>query len=411
MSTITTDATAWIKEIRVGSDISKEASTKKLESVKDPHDEGTVAVADSTPGTPGTVQGATDNKNTSAMDPTNPMLGTTDPQSITDNPGITLRDGNADEKKYTDVTSPIGTTLGKRASSGAAMMASFVNQSKPAAPAQNAGTAAPATATPSTEQAKEAQVYPTQVPMQMMHKLASLMMSNEEARKSVEDILTKNAGADAVAELIGGALAEKVAYDQSLEAYQTKRAAVHQPLLDKLATDGEKMAHVDGARFCAAIIPYLLDENKDGLRKMAAEMEQEAGEIGPEDILMTIDLLAQNGDIDPEVAQQLAASVTQGDLETVAMLTFAAVDDGAMTQEAAQELLMSFGLSPDEIAQLAEAIQAGAVTEGAAEGAVEGAAAVDPAVAAAEQAAMEEEAMKAASTGKSHVASAFEGII
>lgn len=406
----TNDPRAWITQIRVGKDsLNKIASEKQLDAAKDPNDQGTVAIAMSTEGTPGNVQNAPTNANASSMDPTNPMLSVTNPQTISENPAIPVKDGNADEAKFTDPTSP----LGKKAAAGAQTMLDFITNgaATPAAPAASKSTTTvPGTASTGSDQTKEAQVYPSQVPMEMMFKLATFCAQNEEIRTEVESILTKAAGAEAVSAMIGEALAEKVAYDTAVEAYYTKRAAVHNPLLDSYETEGEKVAHIAGANLASVIITEMLSGSTDGLKKMAADMAADAEQISAEDIMTTIELLAQNGDIDPAIAEQLMAAVTEGDIEGLVTLVFAAMDSGQLDPNKGQQLLMSFGMSPEDIAAAASAMTAAAQDAGAELGAEAGMEAGAQATEPGAEAAMlaEQEAMK---TANAVINSAFEGII
>lgn len=334
----------------------KNSSNADLAGAKDPADKGTVTIPGFGDGADRAAQGLPQSMDNFGSHGSENCLSTvSDPQGTGEGSYITPKDGDAKDKAATSPTTP----LSKIAQAQAAL---------------KAATAAKVASTqPDVELPSNIQGDPT-----LMQKLAAIsqaMLATEHGRRYVNEFLEKEAGmqeANGIIEQVRAAMMQKQASEQvaAQEQYIMEKSAAaveasHNVWLNQCQDDMEKIAYATGA----------VDGQAAAEAAMAGgEPAIEGEEPTAEDVMECLQELVEAGEVSPEEAQAIIASLG------------AAAEDGGISGEELAEMLRvgveSGEISPEQAEVIAQAFMEDMADSEAAEGAEE-APEMDPEVAAA----------------------------
>lgn len=334
----------------------KSSSNADLAGAKDPADKGTVTIPGFGDGADRAAQGLPRSMDNFGSHGSENCLSTvSDPQGTGEGSYITPKDGDAKDKAATSPTAP----LSKIAQAQAALKAATAAKS--------------ASTQPDVELPSNIQGDPT-----LMQKLAAIsqaMLATEHGRRYVNEFLEKEAGmqeANGIIEQVRAAMMQKQASEQvaAQEQYIMEKSAAtveasHNVWLNQCQDDMEKIAYATGA----------VDGQAAAEAAMAGgEPAIEGEEPTAEDVMECLQELVEAGEVSPEEAQAVIASLGE------------AAEDGGISGEELAEMLRegveSGEISPDQAEAIAQAFMEDMAGGEAAEGAEE-APEMDPEVAAA----------------------------
>ena len=341
----------------------KISSNADLAGAKDPADKGTVTIPGFGDGADRAAQGLPRSMDNFGSHGSENCLSTvSDPQGTGEGSYITPKDGDAKDKAATSPTTP----LSKIAQAQAAL--------KAATAAKADATASKSASTqPDVELPSNIQGNPT-----LMQKLAAIsqaMLATEHGRRYVNEFLEKEAGmqeANGIIEQVRAAMMQKQASEQvaAQDQYIMEKSAAaveasHNVWLNQCQDDMEKIAYATGA----------VDGQAAAEAAMAGgEPAIEGEEPTAEDVMECLQELVEAGEVSPEEAQAVIASLGE-----------AAEDGGISGEELAERLragVESGEISPEQAEVIAQAFMEDMAAGEAAEGAEE-APEMDPEVAAA----------------------------
>lgn len=355
----------------------KNSSNADLAGAKDPADKGTVTIPGFGDGADRAAQGLPQSMDNFGSHGSENCLSTvSDPQGTGEGSYITPKDGDAKDKAATSPTTP----LSKIAQAQAAL--------KAATAAKSAATSAKVDATVAKEDSTAAKSASTQPDVELpsniqgnptlMQKLAAIsqaMLATEHGRRYVNEFLEKEAGmqeANGIIEQVRAAMMQKQASEQvaAQEQYIMEKSAAaveasHNVWLNQCQDDMEKIAYATGA----------VDGQAAAEAAMAGgEPAIEGEEPTAEDVMECLQELVEAGEVSPEEAQAIIASLGE------------AAEDGGISGEELAEMLRagveSGEISPEQAEAIAQAFMEDMAAGEDAEGAEE-APEMDPEVAAA----------------------------
>lgn len=341
----------------------KNSSNADLAGAKDPADKGTVTIPGFGDGADRAAQGLPQSMDNFGSHGSENCLSTvSDPQGTGEGSYITPKDGDAKDKAATSPTTP----LSKIAQAQAALKAATAAKADVTA-AKSASTQ------PDVELPSNIQGNPT-----LMQKLAAIsqaMLATEHGRRYVNEFLEKEAGmqeANGIIEQVRAAMMQKQASEQvaAQEQYIMEKSAAaveasHNVWLNQCQDDMEKIAYATGA----------VDGQAAAEAAMAGgEPAIEGEEPTAEDVMECLQELVEAGEVSPEEAQAVIASLGE------------AAEDGGISGEELAEMLRagveSGEISPEQAEAIAQAFMEDMAAGEDAEGAEE-APEMDPEVAAA----------------------------
>ena len=306
----------------------KSSSNADLAGAKDPSDKGKVAIPGFGDGANRAAQGLPQSMNNFGQHGSENCLSTvSDPQGTGEGTYITPKDGDAKDKAATSPTTP----LSKIAQAQAALKA--------------AASAKTAYVQSDVELPSNIQGDPT-----LMQKLAAIsqaMLATEHGRRYVNEFLEKEAGmqeANGIIEQVRYAMMQKQASEQAAvqEQYIMEKSAAsveasHNVWLNQCQDAMEKIAYATGA----------VDGQDAAEAAMADEEPGIAGEEPTaEDVMECLQELVEAGEVSPEEAQVVIASLGE------------AAEDGISGEELAEILrtgVESGEISPDQAEAIAQA--------------------------------------------------------
>lgn len=341
----------------------KNSSNADLAGAKDLADKGTVTIPGFGDGADRAAQGLPQSMDNFGSHGSENCLSTvSDPQGTGEGSYITPKDGDAKDKAATSPTTP----LSKIAQAQAALKAATAAKADVTA-AKSASTQ------PDVELPSNIQGNPT-----LMQKLAAIsqaMLATEHGRRYVNEFLEKEAGmqeANGIIEQVRAAMMQKQASEQvaAQEQYIMEKSAAaveasHNVWLNQCQDDMEKIAYATGA----------VDGQAAAEAAMAGgEPAIEGEEPTAEDVMECLQELVEAGEVSPEEAQAVIASLGE------------AAEDGGISGEELAEMLRagveSGEISPEQAEAIAQAFMEDMAAGEDAEGAEE-APEMDPEVAAA----------------------------
>ena len=356
----------------------KSSSNADLAGAKDPSDKGKVTIPGFGDGANRAAQGLPQSMDNFGQHGSENCLSTvSDPQGTGEGTYITPKDGDAKDKAATSPTTP----LSKIAQVQAALKA--VTAAKAANTATAATTAKEACAQSDVELPSNIQGNPT-----LMQKLAAIsqaMLATEHGRRYVNEFLEKEAGmqeANGIIEQVRHAMMQKQASEQAAvqEQYIMEKSAAsveasHNVWLNQCQDDMEKIAYATGA----------VDGQAAAEAAMAGgEPSIEGEEPTAEDVMECLQELVEAGEVSPEEAQAVIASLGEAaedgiSGEELAEILRAGVESGEISPEQAEAIAQAYmeDLADAEGAEVAEVAEEEAM---APEMDAEAAAAAAPAV-------------------------------
>lgn len=348
----------------------KISSNADLAGAKDPADKGTVTIPGFGDGADRAAQGLPRSMDNFGSHGSENCLSTvSDPQGTGEGSYITPKDGDAKDKAATSPTTP----LSKIAQAQAALKAATAAKADATAAKADATASKSASTQPDVELPSNIQGNPT-----LMQKLAAIsqaMLATEHGRRYVNEFLEKEAGmqeANGIIEQVRAAMMQKQASEQvaAQDQYIMEKSAAaveasHNVWLNQCQDDMEKIAYATGA----------VDGQAAAEAAMAGgEPAIEGEEPTAEDVMECLQELVEAGEVSPEEAQAVIASLGE-----------AAEDGGISGEELAERLragVESGEISPEQAEVIAQAFMEDMAAGEAAEGAEE-APEMDPEVAAA----------------------------
>lgn len=348
----------------------KNSSNADLAGAKDPANKGTVTIPGFGDGADRAAQGLPQSMDNFGSHGSENCLSTvSDPQGTGEGSYITPKDGDAKDKAATSPTTP----LSKIAQAQAALKAATAAKVDATAVKEDSIAAKSASTQPDVELPSNIQGNPT-----LMQKLAAIsqaMLATEHGRRYVNEFLEKEAGmqeANGIIEQVRAAMMQKQASEQvaTQKQYIMEKSAAaveasHNVWLNQCQDDMEKIAYATGA----------VDGQAAAEAAMAGgEPAIEGEEPTAEDVMECLQELVEAGEVSPEEAQAVIASLGE------------AAEDGGISGEELAEMLRagveSGEISPEQAEVIAQAFMEDMADGAAAEGAEE-APEMDPAVAAA----------------------------
>lgn len=341
----------------------KNSSNADLAGAKDPADKGTVTIPGFGDGADRAAQGLPQSMDNFGSHGSENCLSTvSDPQGTGEGSYITPKDGDAKDKAATSPTTP----LSKIAQAQAALKA---------ATAAKADVTAAKSASTQTDVELPSNIQGNPTLMQKLAAISQAMLATEHGRRYVNEFLEKEAGmqeANGIIEQVRAAMMQKHASEQvaAQEQYIMEKSAAaveasHNVWLNQCQDDMEKIAYATGA----------VDGQAAAEAAMAGgEPAIEGEEPTAEDVMECLQELVEAGEVSPEEAQAVIASLGE------------AAEDGGISGEELAEMLRagveSGEISPEQAEAIAQAFMEDMAAGEDAEGAEE-APEMDPEVAAA----------------------------
>lgn len=307
----------------------KSSSNAELAGAKDPSDKGKVTIPGFGDGANRAAQGLPQSMDNFGQHGSENCLSTvSDPQGTGEGTYITPKDGDAKDKAATSPTTP----LSKIAQAQAALKA--------------ATTAKAAHVQSDVELPSNIQGDPT-----LMQKLAAIsqaMLATEHGRRYVNEFLEKEAGmqeANGIIEQVRSAMMQKQASEQAavqeqhiMEKSAAAVEASHNVWLNQCQDDMEKIAYATGA----------VDGQAAAEAAMAGgEPSIEGEEPTAEDVMECLQELVEAGEVSPEEAQAVIASLGEAaedgiSGEELAEILRAGVESGEISPEQAEAIAQAY---------------------------------------------------------------------
>jgi polyhydroxyalkanoate synthesis regulator phasin len=321
----------------------KSSSNAELAGAKDPSDKGKVTIPGFGDGANRAAQGLPQSMDNFGQHGSENCLSTvSDPQGTGEGTYITPKDGDAKDKAATSPTTP----LSKIAQAQAALKA--------------ATTAKTAHVQSDVELPSNIQGDPT-----LMQKLAAIsqaMLATEHGRRYVNEFLEKEAGmqeANGIIEQVRSAMMQKQASEQAAvqEQYIMEKSAAsveasHNVWLNQCQDVMEKIAYATGAVDGQAAAEAAMAGEEPGI---------EGEEPTAEDVMECLQELVEAGEVSPEEAQAVIASLGEAaedgiSGEELAEILRAGVESGEISPEQAEAIAQAYmedlaGAEGEEVAE------------------------------------------------------------
>lgn len=292
-----------------------------------------------------------------------------DPAAVGEGQYPATVDGNAQDSKVTKATSPL---------KSAADNLQNLRKIREEYEKKSAARAGAAPATPASTEAtnkKAADGVPGSIDevaglKEKLAHIGHIMMSSEYGQQAVLDTCEREKGAAEAKNFLQGVFAnmqdiQKQASEQDAQLEKMAQATYteHSRMLNTYDTFFEKQAYAGGAM--------------DAQAELEDPAEAAEEEFSDEDILAVLAQAIESGELDPQVAQQIAA-VLEGDQqdtmspEELANQLLQAVEQGLITNEEAEALLASIAGAEEEVPAEPAGAPAGAAPEDTAKAASAG---------------------------------------
>lgn len=378
------------------------ADEEALTGINDPTNKGTVQIPSHNDGNNRKLLNLPDNTtNMEAPDKQHNIMDVTKPDGTGQGEYVTPCDGDARDNAATSPTAPLDKIAATLAESIKQLQAEPEQTKEASAPVQETPAATTPTAPADDNQQKSAASGTFELPINLqsdaslMDKLASIggvMLGTTEGQQAVAEALEREAGikeASAIVAMVNQSMVE------SMQASVTKQAGVNQaqqPAAQLTEAQMQKIAS-DEAAHNAWINSYATDIEKRAYAQGAADAEaMDAGmaeggqpaipgseELSDEEILQTIQMMVESGEISQEDAEALLQALggdgqVGGSLEQIAIELQQAVESGQISPEQAeaiaQQILADAGMAeggapaegepaPEEVEKVASVAQAG----------------------------------------------------
>lgn len=387
------------------------ADEEALTGINDPTNKGTVQIPSHNDGNNRKLLNLPDNTtNMEEPDKQHNIMDVTKPDGTGQGEYVTPRDGDARDNAATSPTAPLDKIAATLAESIKKLQAESEQTKEASAPVQETPAATTPTAPADGNQQKSAASGTFELPINLqsdaslMEKLASIggvMLGTTEGQQAVAEALEREAGikeASAIVAMVNQSMVE------SMQAPATKQASTAMEKLANVINQGQQPAAQlteaqmqkiasDEAAHSAWINSYATDIEKRAYAQGAADAEAmnagmaEGGqpaipgseELSDEEILQTIQMMVESGEISQEDAEALLQALggdgqVGGSLEQIAMELQQAVESGQISPEQAeaiaQQILADAGMvegevpaegepAPEEVEKVASVAQAG----------------------------------------------------
>lgn len=357
------------------------ADEEALTGINDPTNKGTVQIPSHNDGNNRKLLNLPDNTtNMEAPDKQHNIMDVTKPDGTGQGEYVTPRDGDARDNAATSPTAPLDKIAATLAESIKQLQAEPAQTKEASAPTPETSAATTPTAPAETQQ-KSAASGTFELPINLqadaslMDKLASIggvMLGTTEGQQAVAEALEREAGikeASAIVAMVNQSMVE-AAQAPVKQASAIAGQAQQQPAAQLTEAQMQKIAS-DEAAHSAWINSYQTDIEKRAYAQGAADAEaMDAGmaeggqpaipgsdELSDEEILQTIQMMVESGEISQEDAEALLQALggdgqVGGSLEQIAMELQQAVESGQISPEQAeaiaQQILADAGMTEGE---------------------------------------------------------------
>lgn len=358
------------------------ADEEALTGINDPTNKGTVQIPSHNDGNNRKLLNLPDNTtNMEEPDKQHNIMDVTKPDGTGQGEYVTPRDGDARDNAATSPTAPLDKIAATLAESIKQLQAEPAQTKEASAPTPETSAATTPTAPAETQQ-KSAASGTFELPINLqsdaslMDKLASIggvMLGTTEGQQAVAEALEREAGikeASAIVAMVNQSMVEAAQAPVNKQASTSAGQAQQQPAAQLTEAQMQKIAS-DEAAHSAWINSYQTDIEKRAYAQGAADAEaMDAGmaeggqpaipgsdELSDEEILQTIQMMVESGEISQEDAEALLQALggdgqVGGSLEQIAMELQQAVESGQISPEQAeaiaQQILADAGMAEGE---------------------------------------------------------------
>lgn len=379
------------------------ADEEALTGINDPTNKGTVQIPSHNDGNNRKLLNLPDNTtNMEEPDKQHNIMDVTKPDGTGQGEYVTPRDGDARDNAATSPTAPLDKIAATLAESIKQLQAEPEQTKEASATTPETPAATTPTAPAESNQQKSAASGTFELPINLrddaslMDKLASIggvMLGTTEGQQAVAEALEREAGikeASAIVAMVNQNMVEAMQTPTNMEKLAGVAGQAQQPV-QLTEAQMQKIAS-DEAAHNAWITSYQTDIEKRAYAQGAADAEaMDAGmaeggqpaipgsdELSDEEVLQTIQMMVEAGEISPEDAEALLQALggdgqVGGSLEQIAMELQQAVESGQISPEQAeaiaQQILADAGMAeggapaegepvPEEVEKVASVAQA-----------------------------------------------------